>query len=223
MSKGQTAIFLEGEGDAWYRRNREALHAQNAVREIPLQMFAPCLAAGESVLEIGCADGSNLALLVERHGIHGHGIEPSYEAVSAGKERHPFLDLRQGTAERLPYPDHQFKLVWFGFCLYLLDRAQLMQAIAEADRVCQEDGFIAITDFDAPHPVRRPYHHRPGVYSWKMDYSHLFLANPAYVLVAKRSYSHTGSEFHTHPDERVATWLLSKSVANAYEVEGESR
>lgn len=223
MSKGQSAIFLEGEGDAWYRRNREALEVQSAVREIPLQMFAPYLAAGERVLEIGCADGGNLARLVERQAIQGHGIDPSHEAVCAGKEKYPFLDLRQGTAEHLPYPDYQFKLVWFGFCLYLLDRAHLMQAIAEADRVCQDGGFIAITDFDPPHPVRRPYHHRPGVYSWKMDYSRLFLANPAYVLVAKRSYSHTGGEFHADPGERIATWLLYKSLAQAHVAEGEAR
>lgn len=97
-----------------------------------------------------------------------------------------------------------------------------MQAIAEADRVCQEGGFVAITDFDPPHPVRRPYHHRPGVYSWKMDYSRLFLANPAYVLAAKRSYAHGDSAFDPDPGERIATWLLYKSLTQAYVTEGEA-
>lgn len=216
MTESQKNVFLESEGDAWFRRNRSVIDTASAIRDIPLQMFAPYLATGDAVLEIGCADGSNLAVLAQRHGIYGHGIEPSHEAIVTGKEKYPFLELHQGTAECLPYPDHHFRLVWFGFCLYLLDRTYLMQAIAEADRVCGAGGFIAITDFDPPHPVRRPYHHRPGLYSWKMDYSRLFLANPAYILVAKRSYSHVGCDFHADPGERMATWLLYKSPVEGY-------
>jgi ubiquinone/menaquinone biosynthesis C-methylase UbiE len=219
MGDTQREIFLTGEGDAWFQRNRVALHAESPVRNKPLAMFAPYLAPGDEVLEIGCADGSNLAILSARHGVGGYGVDPSQQAVTAGRENHPELILHQGTADALPFPDGKFKLVWFGFCLYLLDRGSLMRAIAEADRVCMEGGFIAITDFDPPLPSCRPYHHRPGIFSWKMDYSRLLLANPAYVLVEKASYSHTETAFEPNPGERIATWLLKKSLSGAYVTE----
>lgn len=216
MMEKQKEAFLHGEGDAWFQRNREALHADAPVRAIPIELLAAQLAAGDAVLEIGCADGGNLAALVQYTGAQGYGIDPSEAAIASGRSRYPALHLQQGTADRLPFADRQFKLVWFGFCLYLVDRSRLMQAVAEADRVLAEGGFLAITDFDPPCPCRRPYHHRPGLFSWKMDYSRLFLANPAYTLVAKRSYSHTAAQFHADPGERIATWLLHKSLATAY-------
>ncbi|WP_172600011.1 class I SAM-dependent methyltransferase [Sulfuricystis multivorans] len=219
----QKEAFLAGEGDAWFQRNHAALGLQTAVRLRPLQLFLPYLAPGDEALEIGCADGSNLAALARQCGVRGCGVDPSRQAIEAGKRKYPMLDLRQGTAEALPFDEGRFKLVWFGFCLYLLDRSELMRAIAEADRVCAEGGFIAITDFDPVLPCRRPYHHRPGLFSWKMDYSRLFLANPAYVLVAKASYGHGAETFHPDPGERIATWLLHKSLAHAYFPEEEQR
>jgi ubiquinone/menaquinone biosynthesis C-methylase UbiE len=212
----QKDVFLAGEGDAWYRRNRAHLAVASAIRELPPRLFAPYLAPGDAVLEIGCADGSNLAWLCERTGAHGFGVDPSAQAIADGRARFPHLDLRQGTADALPFADAGFKLVWFAFCLYLLDRNDLMRAMAEADRVLGDGGLMAITDFDPPLPCRRPYHHRPGIHSWKMDYSRLLLANPAYVLVAKTSYSHAGVDFHPDPNERIATWLMRKSIAQGY-------
>ena len=61
--------------------------------------------------------------------IEGHGIEPSQQAVQAGREAFPALHLRQGTADALPYGDGEMDVVWFGFCLYLVDRPLLMRAV----------------------------------------------------------------------------------------------
>lgn len=216
MSAMQKDVFLAGEGDAWFNRNQSGLNDESAARRKPVQMLGRYLVPGDKMLEIGCADGSNLATLTNNCGILGHGIEPSAQAVASGREKFAGLDLRQGSADSLPYADGEFKLVWFGFCLYLLDRPSLMRAMAEADRVLAAGGFLAITDFDPPTPHKRRYHHREGVYSWKMDYSRILLGNPAYVLAEKASYSHAGLEFHPDPSERVATWILHKSLDNAY-------
>jgi ubiquinone/menaquinone biosynthesis C-methylase UbiE len=122
-----------------------------------------------------------------------------------------------GTANSLKYPNEHFDVVWFGFCLYLIDRSLLTAAVAEADRVLRDNGYLVITDFDPQYPCRRKYHHLAGVQSYKADYSKLFLANPAYTLAAKRSYSHAGAGFPPDPDERVATWVIVKSMTNAYQ------
>lgn len=168
------------------------------------------------MLEIGCGQGHNLDALGRLRCIEGHGIEPSREAVRAGAQTFPALALRCGTADELPYDDASFDLVWFGFCLYLVDRTLLQRTVAEADRVLRDGGLLAIVDFDPAAPCMRRYHHREGLRSYKMDHARLFLANPAYVLVAKHSTSHTSGMWEPDPQERVALSLCRKDLEHAY-------
>jgi SAM-dependent methyltransferase len=218
MGSDQTSLFLSGEGDNWFERNRDVLlRRANASVEIPLSMIAEIVPSGGSVLEIGCSNGCNLADLSRRVSIQGFGVDPSVRAVADGAALAPAIQLSVGTANALQYPNAHFDVVWFGFCLYLVDRSQLSSAVAEADRVLRDNGYLVITDFDPPYPCRRKYHHLEGVHSYKANYSKLFLANPAYTLVTKRSYSHAGPGFHSDPNERVATWVLAKSMTNAYQ------
>ncbi|MEP7311089.1 MAG: class I SAM-dependent methyltransferase [Pseudomonadota bacterium] len=211
--------FIQDEGDAWFRRNRAQLGAPSEMRAA----FAARVAANlggvrSSVLEIGAAEGANLALLQSLADIEAHGIEPSAHAVEAGSLLHPSIHLRTGTADELPYERASFDVVWFGFCLYLVDRDLLFRAVAEADRVLRSGGLLVIVDFDPDGPSRRHYHHRPGIWSYKMDHSRLFLANPAYRLVDKLSASHQGVGWVEDPQERLALWLCRKDTANAYAV-----
>jgi SAM-dependent methyltransferase len=214
----QKLEFLAAEGDQWHARNRAALAAPSPLRELAVDCIAAHLPAGRAarVLEIGCGQGGNLAALAQRQAIEAHGIEPSREAVAAGTALYPGLSLRTGTADALPYDDAAFDLVWFGFCLYLVDRSLLMRAVAEADRVLRDGGALAIVDFDPEAPVVRPYHHRPGLNSYKMDHGRLFLANPAYVLAEKRATSHTTGRWEADPQERVAVTVCRKDLAHAY-------
>lgn len=210
--------FLASEGDQWFARNRSALDATSPARERIVDRLAGQMPPGRAarVLEIGCGPGHNLALLASRRPIEGHGIDPSSDAIACGTARHPQLRLQVGTADALPFADGAFDLVWFGFCLYLVDRPLLYRVVAEADRVLADGGLLAILDFDPGAPCARPYHHRPGLMSYKMDYAALFLANPAYVLVDKLSTSHTTGEWEPDPQERVALTLCRKNFEQAY-------
>ncbi len=210
--------FLASEGNQWFARNRSALDAASPARERIVDRLAGQLAPGRAtrVLEIGCGQGQNLASLADRQPIEGHGIDPSSDAVASGAARYPGLRLQVGTADALPFPDGAFDVVWFGFCLYLVDRPLLQRVVAEADRVLADGGLLAILDFDPDVPCARPYHHRPGLMSYKMDYAALFLANPAYVLVDKLSTSHTTGQWDPDPQERVALSLCRKNLEQAY-------
>jgi ubiquinone/menaquinone biosynthesis C-methylase UbiE len=214
----QKQDFLSAEGDQWFARNRATLEAPSVVREQIVGRIAAHLNPGSStrVLEIGSGMGSNLAALAQHCSIEGHGIEPSQQAVAAGTQRFPALALRTGSADELPYADASFDVVWFGFCLYLVDRTLLQRVVAEADRVLRDGGLLAIVDFDPDAPCSRPYHHRPGLRSYKMDYSRLFLANPAYALVEKYATSHTTGRWENDPQERVALTLSRKNLEQAY-------
>lgn len=215
----QKSEFLTGEGDAWHERNRATLSAGASLRELVATSIASQLGARTSaarVLEIGCGQGDNLAALGRHAVVEAHGIEPSSSAVDAGRLAHPDLRLQCGTADALPFADRSFDVVWFGFCLYLVDRDLLSRSVAEADRVLADGGLLCIVDFDPDVPCKRPYHHRPGLWSFKMDYSALFLSHPAYRLVRKTSLSHAALEWHPDPQERVAMWLCRKDSQHAY-------
>ncbi len=121
------------------------------------------------------------------------------------------MALQKGTADALPYIDGQFDMVLFGFCLYLVDRSLLFRVAHEADRVLKKDGTLAIIDFDPPQPMVRPYHHCPGIYSYKQDYSQLFLASGKYTLAEKLPGSHADSCWHPDGGERIALWICRKS------------
>jgi len=208
--------FLAGEGDAWFRRNASHLAAPNPIRSRIAECLAAVLRDGDEALEIGCGNGAQLAALFARRRVTAVGVEPSLEAVAAGRFEHPKLALHVGTSESLPLSDASCDLVLFGFCLYLVDRALLARSVAEAGRVLRAQGWLAILDFDPPAPLRRPYHHRPGLWSWKADYSKLFLSDPAYHLVEKWSASHAGLGWHDDPNERIGFWLLRKDTSLAW-------
>ena len=214
----QRDTFLGGEGDGYFTRNQSALSRLDAARSFVVQRIAHHMPATREarVLEIGCATGANLVALGAVRQIAGVGIDPSPQAIAAGRHDSPALSLQVGTADALSFEDASFDVVWFGFCMYLVDRGLLHRVIAEADRVLREDGLLAIHDFDPDVPTRRPYHHRPGLNSYKMDYSRLFLADPAYALLEKASFTHHALQWSADPQERVGLWILRKNVQLAY-------
>lgn len=213
----QRDVFLAGEGDAYFRRNAPAYDAGNAdTLPLPVAVIRNYLAAGARVLEIGCANGINLERLRRNAGTQGSGIDPSAAAIEAGRQDFPTLDLRVGTAEALPFGDGCFDLVWFGFCLYVTDRALLPRVVAEADRVLRDGGHLAIVDFDPGVPQRRVYAPAAGLSSYKTDHARMFLGFPQYVLAEKRPFSHHGDGFHPDPGERLAVQVLRKDTAGGY-------
>ena len=220
----QRNAFLEREGDGYFGRNAASLERGTHVRELVLQRLAHHLSPAQTsrVLEVGCASGNNLAILGSMRPIQGLGIDPSKAAVQAGNERFPGLELTAGSADALPYADASVDALWFGFCLYLVDRSLLHRVVAEADRVLKDGGLLAIHDFDPDTPTVRPYRHHEGLNSYKMDYSRLFLADPAYVLAEKMSFSHQSPQWCEDPQERVGLWICRKNTAAAYRAVQES-
>jgi len=213
----QSKIFVETEGDAYYLRNKSALarNDQFFCEDLLCQTLAPFQAEVKQILEIGCATGQKVQYLCQHFNASGVGVDPSAQAVADGNQRLSTAGtqnvlLQVSTANSLPFEKHRFDLVYFGFCLYLVDRDDLFSAIAEADRVLRPGGFLAIVDFDPAQRHKRPYHHREGVFSYKQQYAHLFTASGHYYLVSKHSISHRGHHFSKDSDERVSLCILYK-------------
>jgi ubiquinone/menaquinone biosynthesis C-methylase UbiE len=215
----QKDIFLHSEADAWFERNREACAKQDFKSNDPVT--AAILDIGRSpqvagnrlkILEVGCGEGRRLAWLAEHIDAEVHGVEPSAKAVSEACQRG--VSALQGTADSLPYSDASFDIVVFGFCLYLCDQQDLFQIAQEANRVLKPDAWLVIHDFFAPTPMRRAYHHKPGVFSHKMDFRTLFDWHPAYTCYAHRLVHHGLSEFSDDQQEWVAISTLRKKTSS---------
>lgn len=179
----QKNVFLSGEGDSWFERN--AAYLSHGKGDVVVDSLERLSLRPKSILEIGCANGHRLAMMAERYGAKGAGIDPSAKAISDGVACYPELDLRVGTADELPFATDQFDLVIFGFCLYLVDPALHFRAIAEADRVLRSPAILLTFDFIEPYPFHNNYSHLAGIRTHKMEWSRFFLASPAYRLVQR--------------------------------------
>lgn len=208
----QSKVFLESEGDGWFERNRAAVNGSSSFYEVEtikrvLQNFKEGI---NNILEIGCGNGAKLNNLCTYFNASGVGVDPSPAAVEDGNKQYKNLQLSISTASSLPCKSNDFDLVYFGFCLYLVDREDVFKAVAEADRVLKNGGFLAILDFDPKQRYKRPYHHKPGLFSYKTSYADFFTAGGHYYLVAKESFSHGTNSFAIDSDERVSVCILYK-------------
>lgn len=175
-------VFLNGEGDNWYERNKQAqlnptvLHAFYSLVDRPTRM-----------LEVGCGDGRYIGELHRIFGGHAAGIDPSAKAIAEARHKYKYLefiraDAVNGLITLLPGPKHD--LIVFGFCLYILDRKDLFNIVSLADLMLMDGGYIAVHDFLPSDPYKVPYKHHEGLFSYKMDYAGLWLASPTYRLVS---------------------------------------
>lgn len=210
----QKEIFLATEGDAWLARNKASLSTRQVdpdhdpvLRE--LSDLLPAAGGGSvRILEIGCGDGGRLAELSRKWRADCVGLDPSTDAIAAAHAKG--VDAVRGTADSLPLENRSFDIVIFGFCLYLCDREDLFRIAAEADRVLRAPGWVVIHDFFSPSPRARPYRHRPGVWSYKMDYRSLFAWHPDYVCLTHKVRHHDDMAYTDSADDWVAVSVLRK-------------
>lgn len=170
----QKNAFFEGEGEAWFERNKDKLTNKNdpVLEAIEKYKLDPAV-----VLEIGCANGWRLDLLKKKYDCVTWGIDPA----SNGEHE----NILRRSADKTGMSIECFDLVIYGWCLYLVDRTDLLQISAEGDRVLQDGGYLVIYDFYSEVPIKLPYKHKDGIYTYKMDYSRLWLWNPTYSLHSK--------------------------------------
>lgn len=210
----QRDAFLSGEGDAYDRRNRSA---QPPSPEL-IRAITGRLPDGGELLEVGCGDGRLLRALGAHLGSSWRlsGLDPSRSAIDHLLQREPGVDARVGSADAIPF-DGRFDAVLLGFFLYVVDRHLLFRVASEVDRVLAAGGergpsHLFILDFDPPEPVHNEYRHRPGLKSWKMDYSRLFLANPDYRLREHVQLASHGPD----PADAVGLWTLERVAGSGY-------
>lgn len=178
----QETAFWAGEGDAWFRRN-----PSTTLNPVVISAIAALDIKPKKILEIGCGTGKYLNALWMLYGCSCIGVDPSGEAIAFGRENYPDLKFYLGTSESAytMLRGEEFDLIIYGFCLYVVGRDGVFYAVTSADSLLKEGGHLAIHDFHPALPQKVPYHHKEGLFSYKMRYADLWLANPAYQFVSE--------------------------------------
>jgi ubiquinone/menaquinone biosynthesis C-methylase UbiE len=214
-------IFLNGEGDAWYQRNLDALsELVNNPASTDIHLISATLSPFKShihrILEVGTSSGAKLASLVNLFSSEGVGIDPSGMAIQRAQLEYRSrkeLSFIVGVGEDLPFAAQDFDLVFLSFFLYLLPDAEARAAINEGTRVLKPGGFLAILDFDPGIPMRNDYKHLDGLFSWKRNYSRIVTEFDNFSLIAKKSYSHANEDFSFIRDKRISIEVFYKELS----------
>jgi ubiquinone/menaquinone biosynthesis C-methylase UbiE len=207
-SRMQAEIFSQSEGDRWYQRARTTL--PNAKGDPVLVRLSTLCVEATSVLEIGASNGWRLTAL---KAFYPHarlcGLEPSTLAI---QDAALGLEMKQGTAERIPWDADTFDLVIFGMCLNCCDRSDLFLVASEANRVLKDRGHIIIYDFHVSGAYRNANVHHEGLHTYKQDYGLMFSWNPAYRVVAQTLQLQPGVS-EDKPDNYTAVTILCKDLS----------
>lgn len=107
------------------------------------------------ILDVGCGSGGHLRRMVD-YGAEPakcFGIDPCSTSVAAGRELNSNITFLQGSAERLPFPDNDFDLI-FQFTVFtsILDSVTRNAIVGEIFRVLRPGGYFIWYDFAYSNP-----------------------------------------------------------------------
>src|ERR1700730_10140493 len=115
----QDAVFSEGEGDAWYERNRHSYQGgcDPIIRTLVSQKISQ-----RNILEIGASRGASLAELQQYYQANATAVEPSEAAVADWRKSFPAVQFLTGTAKYLPLADESYDCVIVNAVFHWIDR-----------------------------------------------------------------------------------------------------
>jgi SAM-dependent methyltransferase len=102
---------------------------------------------GQRALDVGCGPGALTARLAERLGTRSvSAVDPSSSFVAAARERLPGVEVRQGSAEALPYGDDDFDVVLAQLVVHFMRDPVL--GLHEMARVARPGGTVGACVWD---------------------------------------------------------------------------
>ena len=108
--------------------------------------------SGQRVLDIGCGTGT-LAVMLKRSnaGVEVIGLDPDPKALRRAKTKATragiSLQLDQGFADELPYPEDSFDGVFSSFMFHHLEEQNREKTLREVSRVLKPGGSFHLLDF----------------------------------------------------------------------------
>ena len=105
------------------------------------------VARGQRALDVGCGPGALIAELVRRLGADAVvAVDPSEPFVAAAGARNPGVEVRQASAEQLPFADGAFDVALAQLVVHFM--ADPVGGLAEMRRVTRDGGVVAASVWD---------------------------------------------------------------------------
>jgi SAM-dependent methyltransferase len=152
-------------------------------------------------------------------------LEHSNKAVISGKRAFPQIEFVCGSlSQKQDMPLEQYDLVIVAGVFTLIDRSCLSQAVANADQLLKNGGYIVVSDFYTPYPRANTYHHRPELLTFKQDYTAPFRALNIFTEVYMRASplsEDTGLLSFDARDPYDVWWMtsvLKKDIKHRYQI-----
>lgn len=102
---------------------------------------------GQRALDVGCGPGALTAELVRRlDADHVAAVDPSKPFVEAARARHPGVDVREASAEALPFEDGEFDATLAQLVVHFM--TEPVGGIAEMARVTKPGGTVVACVWD---------------------------------------------------------------------------
>lgn len=105
------------------------------------------VAQGQRVVDVGCGPGALTGELVQRVGAANvTAVDPSAPFVEAAAARHPGVDVRQASAESLPFTDGTFDAAFAQLVVHFM--ADPVAGLSEMRRVTRPGGVVVACVWD---------------------------------------------------------------------------
>jgi len=118
---------------------------QKDIRDIEWESFKQYITPNASFLDVGCGSGDNMNRANIELGCTVRGIDPSPGSHGVGRfsaEKITYPNIVQGSAEKIPYNDKEFDIV---FCSHVLEHVESeSKSLNEISRVLKKDGTLII-------------------------------------------------------------------------------
>lgn len=105
--------------------------------------------SGAHVLDLGCGDGIDSGYFAKQ-GAKVVGVDASSELIKIAKSEYPHIQFDVGLAEKLPYADNQFDVVYSKYAI--MTSADMEPIFSEVTRVLKPGGIFV---YLVTHPIRQ--------------------------------------------------------------------
>lgn len=132
-----------------------------------LEDFKKYIKPGDKILDLGCGNGK-LRLLFKDVKINYNGVDPSRKLIDLAKSK-PEFDLEKqqfvvAGADKLPFPDDTFDLVFFIATFHHIPSDKLrLEALKEVKRVLKPSGRLIMANWNQ---WRKKHFHYIIKYAW---------------------------------------------------------
>jgi ubiquinone/menaquinone biosynthesis C-methylase UbiE len=221
----QNEKFIKQEADAWYERNKSKINVpvddeKNSHLALDFMKHFSFPENG-TMVDLGGGNGRVAARFKEIYPKWDVTVlEPSLKAIENGQKLFPAVRFVLGSlTDRELLNNETFDFVLISGVLCWIDRSYLSLAVSNIDRLVKNGGHLSITDFYAIGQRANPYLHAENLYTFKQDYSAIFLSLGIYTRLIELNREHSShSKFNSTDnfDDTFSTFLLQKDLTSRY-------